>query len=151
VEPANATHIPLQLTSGSIVASIQVDMSDDVMLQFREDLLALLKTSGAGRIILDLSGVAVMDLAEFESLRRTVFMAELMGARSVLAGLRPGVVSSLVELDAPLDWIEAALNLEQAFGLLSEAAQYPEALAMPEVLTEQLGVPEEQEDEPPAA
>lgn len=123
MELTSATHIPLQLTGGSIVASIQGDMSDEVMLQLRDDILAFVKTSGVTSVILDLSGVVVMDLAEFDSLRRTVSMAGLMGARCMLAGLRPGVVSSLVELDAPLEWVEAALNLEHALGLLSEAAQ----------------------------
>lgn len=138
MEGTGAARIPLQLTHGAIVASIQIDLTDDIMQQFRDDLLALVKVSGATRIILDLSGVAVMDLAEFESLRRTVFMAGLMGARSVASGLRPGVVSSLVELDAPLDWVEAALNLEQAFGMFEETAADPPMPAGYETIEERL-------------
>ena len=137
MEAARASHIPLQLTRGSIVASIQVDLSDETMTQFRQDLLSLVKASGATRIILDVSGVHVMDLAEFESLQRTVAMAGLLGARSVVAGLRPGVVSSLVELDAPVDWVVAALNLEQAFALFQEAIGQPATAAPPERQEEQ--------------
>ena len=99
------------------------------MSQFRHDLLSLVKASGATRIILDVSGVLVMDLAEFESLQRTVAMAGLLGARSIVAGLRPGVVSSLVELDAPVDWVVAALNLEQAFALFQESVEQPATAA----------------------
>ena len=117
MEPSGATHVPLQLTGGAIVASIQLDLTDEVMLQFRHDLLSLIVSSGATRVIMDVSGVMVMDFDEFLSLQQTATMARLTGARTVVAGLRPGVVSSLVELDAPLDWVEAALNLEQAFEL----------------------------------
>jgi rsbT antagonist protein RsbS len=102
------------------------------MTQFRQDLLSLVKASGATRIILDVSGVHVMDLAEFESLQRTVAMAGLLGARSIVAGLRPGVVSALVELDAPLGWVVAALNLEQAFELFQETSEQPATAALPE-------------------
>ena len=138
MESTGATRIPLQLTHGAIVASIQIDLSDEIMQQFRDDLLALVKVSGATRIILDLSGVVVMDLAEFESLRRTVLMAGLMGARSIASGLRPGVVFSLVELDAPLDWVEAALNLEQAFSMFEETIPGTPAVAAPNVIKERL-------------
>ena len=45
-------------------------------------------------------------------------MARLMGARSVLAGLRAGVVSSLVELGAETDDVLAARDLDGAFRIM---------------------------------
>ena len=107
--------IPLQISQNCVVASIQVDLDTSVIHQFRADLLRLLESSNATAVILDVSGVMVMDLLEFEAIKETIDMARLMGARSILAGLQPGVVSSLVELDADLDGLEAALNLDDAF------------------------------------
>jgi len=121
VEQARTAHVPLQLTGGAIVASIQLDLSDEMMHQFRSDLLTLVASSGATRIILDLSWLSVLDLDEFRALEETAAMAGLLGARTVTAGLRPGVVASLVEMDAPLDWVEGALDLEQAFRLFDAA------------------------------
>jgi rsbT antagonist protein RsbS len=113
--------IPLQVSRDCVVASIQVDLSEAVLRQFRTDLLGMLHSSGASGVILDVSGVEIMDREDYEALRRTMAMARLMGARCILAGLRPGVVSSLVELDVDLEEIEAALNLDEALRLVEEA------------------------------
>ena len=117
---SSVTRIPLQVSRNCVVASIQVDLSDNVLRQFQADLLAMLEKSGASAVILDVSGVAVMDLDDFEALRRTMSMANLMGAKPIIAGLQPGVVSSLVELEANVGDVHAALNLDDAFRLVEE-------------------------------
>ena len=66
-------------------------------------------------MIFDLSGLEVLDIEEFEALRQTMSMVSLMGATSILAGMRPGIVSALIELDADVDGILAAYNLDDAF------------------------------------
>jgi rsbT antagonist protein RsbS len=112
--------IPLQLASDCVVASIQIDLDSAVLEQFRRDLLALLRDSGAKGVILDVSGLEIMDLEDFEALRRTIAMAAIMGAETVVAGFQPGVVSSLVELDANVESIRAALNLDDAFRVIAD-------------------------------
>ena len=114
----NVLRVPLQLVRNCAVASIQVDLSESVLAQFRTDLLAMLQRTNAASVILDMSGLEVMDLVEFEALRQTVGMARLMGARTIFSGFRAGVVSALVELDADVDSIDAALNLDAAFDAL---------------------------------
>ncbi len=117
---AGVQKIPLQLARDCVVASIQVDLDRDVLQQFREDLLRLLHTSGSNSVILDLSGLELMDLEDFEALRGTISMAAVMGAETVIAGLQPGIVSALVELDADVEGLVAARNLDDAFRLLEE-------------------------------
>ena len=112
--------IPLQLSRGCVVASIQVDLSDEVLIAFKDEMLRLLHSSGARGVILDVSGVELMDLEDFNALRRAMSMAELMGARCLLAGLQPGVVSALVDIGLDSRGVEAALNLDEAFHLLDE-------------------------------
>jgi rsbT antagonist protein RsbS len=111
--------IPLQLSQNCIVASIQVDLSEELLRLFREDLLKLLQSSEADGIILDLSGVEIIDAEDWEAIRGTMTMANLMGARSIVAGLRPGVVSALVELEVDVEDIDAALNLDEALKLMA--------------------------------
>ena len=96
--------IPLQISRNCIVASVQLDLRPDVLASLRTDLLDLLGKSGAQAVVIDLSGLQTIDREEFEALRRTSDMARLMGARSVLSGLNPGVVSSLVDLDVNLKY-----------------------------------------------
>jgi hypothetical protein len=61
-----------------------------------------------------------MDYEDFEALRRTMAMARLMGAPSVLAGLQAGVVSSLVELGAETEDIVAVMDLDDAFRIMDQ-------------------------------
>ena len=120
----NISRIPLQVSRDCVVASIQVDLSDEVLDQFRTDLLELIGVSGASGVILDLSGVEVMDFEDFEALRQTIAMADLMGATTVLSGLQAGVVSSLVELEAATEDIVGALDLDDAFRVMEELRVY---------------------------
>jgi rsbT antagonist protein RsbS len=119
-ESGSVTRIPLQVSRQYVVASIQVDLSEEVLDLFRTDLLELIGSSGASGVILDLSGVEVMDFQDFDALRRIIAMAKLMGSRTVLSGLKAGVVSSLVELEADTEDIVAALDLDDAFRIMEE-------------------------------
>jgi rsbT antagonist protein RsbS len=115
-------HIAVHEFEGSLVAVIQIELSDEVIYRFREDLLAEIRRRGAPSVIVDLSGLDVMDLHEFDELRRVFRMASIMGCRPILAGLQPGIVAALVQMDADTDGLETALSVEQALELLRPAA-----------------------------
>jgi rsbT antagonist protein RsbS len=115
---ARVRRIPLQLSRDCVVASIQIDLGDEILRQFRADLLEALRSSRAKGVILDLSGVQILDREDFEGLRQTMTMTAVMGARPLICGLQPGVVASLVELGADLDGVEAAADLDGAFELM---------------------------------
>lgn len=119
-ERGGIAKIPLQISRNCVIASIQIDLSDAVLRQFRMELLELIQSSGAHGVILDVSGIEVMDYEDFEALRKTMAMARLMGAPSVLAGLQAGVVSSLVELGAETENIVAAMDLDDAFRVMDQ-------------------------------
>jgi rsbT antagonist protein RsbS len=107
--------IPLQLSRGLAVASLQVELSESVLKRFRDELLAFVARTQAKGVIMDLSGLEVVDASEFESLRRVIDMVRIMGAEVLVAGLRPGVVSSLIDLEVNTDGVLAAMNLDDAF------------------------------------
>jgi rsbT antagonist protein RsbS len=119
-ERGGIAKIPLQISRDCVIASIQLDLSDAVLRQFQTELLELIQSSGAHGVILDVSGIEVMDYEDFGALHRTMAMARLMGAPSVLAGLQAGVVSSLVELGAETDDIVAAMDLDDAFRVMDQ-------------------------------
>jgi rsbT antagonist protein RsbS len=114
--------IAMQVARDIVVASIQVDLDDAVLAQFREDLLHRLQESGCHGVILDVSGLDTLDAEEFAALRRVITMTRIMGAESVLAGLRPGVVSALIESGIDTEGLTTAVDLDAAFTLLMEAA-----------------------------
>jgi rsbT antagonist protein RsbS len=118
---ADIPAVAMQVSSGVVVASIQVDLQGEVLARFREDLLARIHETGVGGVILDVSGLELLDSEEFASLRQIIFMTRLMGARSVIVGLRPGVVSSLIEAGADVEGVDAAVSLDVAFGMLASS------------------------------
>ena len=115
---SNVQRIPLQVARGCVVASIQIDLTPEVLRQFRIDLLERVQKISANGVILDVSGIDILDLDDFNGLRSTMEMAEIMGARPILSGLKPGVVSALIDLGADPEGVNAVLNLDDAFQLL---------------------------------
>jgi len=123
--------VAMQVSRGVVVASIQVDLDDDTLAQFQQDLLGRVHESGSRGVILDLSGLDTLDSEEFAALRRITVMTTIMGAESVLAGLQPGIVSALIEAGAETDGLRTAIDLDAAFALLE-----PEPELEPETETE---------------
>jgi rsbT antagonist protein RsbS len=118
-EPAR---VPLQLLRGCLVASVQVDLTDEVLHQFQQDLLQKVRDTRARAAILDLSGVSILDSSDFESVVRTLRMARLMSATPVIVGLRAGVAASLVELGARTGDVQLCTSLSRALELIDRAA-----------------------------
>jgi rsbT antagonist protein RsbS len=132
---ADIPGIAMQVSRDVVVASIQVDLDDDVLSRFRQDLLDRIHETGCRGVILDVSGLETLDSEELAALRRIIVMTGLMGAESVLVGLRPGVVSALIEAGADVDGLRAAIDLDAAFDML-EPEPEPEPEFEPEPGTE---------------
>jgi len=118
---ARSPRMPIQVVNGCVVASIQAELDEEVLDALRHDILDCIGRSRAHAVALDLSGVEIIDRTDFDRVVRMLAMARLMGARPVLVGMRPGVVSALVDLGVSGDEIETALSLDGAFALLAAA------------------------------
>jgi rsbT antagonist protein RsbS len=118
-------HVPLQLSRDCVIASIQIDLQGEALLAFRDDLLRYVATTRASGVIIDVSGLQIIDADDWDALRRTMAMTKLLGARPVITGLRPGVVSSLIELGVDVEGVETAPSLDEGFAMFdaSDARQ----------------------------
>jgi len=143
---ADIPGVAIQVSRDVVVASIQVDLDDEVLARFRDELLHRLHETGSPGVILDVSGLETLDSNEFTALRRIITMCTIMGAESVLVGLRPGVVSALIEAGADVDGLRAAINLDAAFALLQPEPE-SEAEADPDTDLEE-NLPPESEQTP---
>ena len=113
----------MQVSRNVVVASIQVDLDDDVLARFREELLDRVHETGSRAVILDVSGLETLDSHEFAALRRIIAALAIMGSESVLVGLQPGVVSALVEVGADVEGLQTAIDMDAAFALLEPEPQ----------------------------
>lgn len=106
--------IPIIELWGHLLVSLQGDISDSQMERLRGGVLERIRDRGTDGLVLDASGVWLMDSHLCAVLGRLATAARLMGARPVLCGLSPGVVLTLQEMGIELAGIEAALSLEDA-------------------------------------
>ncbi len=130
-DTAATNRIPLQLIQGCLVASIQVDLTEQVLGHFRQELLERIASTRVHGVVLDVSGVEVMDCTDFEMLKTTMSMASVMGATPIIVGLKPGIVSALVDMEVDTRDVRAALNLDDALRMLN-ASEPSEATTEPE-------------------
>jgi rsbT antagonist protein RsbS len=111
--------VAIRISHDIVVASIQIDLEEEVLVRFREDLLRCIHATGSRGVILDVSGLEILDSAEFSALREIMAMSKIMGAESVLVGLQPGVVSSLIEAGVEVEGMRSTINLDAAHAMLA--------------------------------
>ena len=117
---SDVERVPLQAVRGCVIASVQIELGDEVLRVFQHDLLAELRKTRARAVILDLSGVEILDRSDFRSINRTLRMARLMSAEPLIVGLRAGIAASLAELGAELEGVRACQTLQQALELVDK-------------------------------
>src|SRR5690348_6683825 len=106
--------IPLIRLYGNLIVSVQVSLSDRIVEQLRSDVTRAVEEGGVSGIIVDLSGVDMMDSYITRSVRDLAVIARMMGVNTVVCGLRRAVVVTLVEMGLGISGIAFALNLEGA-------------------------------------
>lgn len=73
---------------------------------------------GTTSMVLELSGVKLMDRHEYARIKRLLQTAKFLGVEAMLVGLRPGIIAHLVQSDADLCGVHAALGLDDALARL---------------------------------
>jgi rsbT antagonist protein RsbS len=123
--------IPVIELWGRLIVSLQGDVSDTQMDQLRDDLLERVRQRAASGLVIDASGMWLVDSHLCAMLGRIVSAAALMGTRAVLAGLQPQVVITLGEMGIGLEGVATALSLEEALESLGVAGIHRESAATP--------------------
>jgi rsbT co-antagonist protein RsbR len=83
-------------------------------IEMTERLLERIAASGAESVIVDLTGVDVVDTMTANHLLQMIRAASLLGAFSVLSGISPQIAQTLVQLDVDLVEITTVRNLKEA-------------------------------------
>jgi rsbT antagonist protein RsbS len=102
-----------------LVVTAGSELSEQALLGMTETALENVRSHGVRTVIFELSALQVLDRYEFRELRAIQQMIRMLGASSVLVGLRPGIVMYLVEFDEDLSDIRAFQTLEDALNALT--------------------------------
>jgi anti-anti-sigma regulatory factor len=82
--------------------------------EMTERLLASVSTLRARYVVLDLTGVEHLDKVTADHLLRILRAVPLLGGRTMIAGIHPGVAQTMVELDLDLTSVRMVRNLRSA-------------------------------------
>ncbi len=119
-------HIPLIRLHGNLIVSIQVSLTDGLVATLQDDVTRAIADSDVAGLIIDLSGVDLMDSYISRAVRDLALTARLMGVDTVVCGMRPAVVTTLVEMGLDVPGVTSALHLEHALEILRDHASWAE-------------------------
>lgn len=120
--------VGMYVTRGCLVVPVQVELHDDLVPRVQAAILQRINETGIKGVIIDLSGVAVMDSSLARAIFDTAEMAFLLGAKTAITGLRPGVAAALIDLDFEPGDVPTAISLEEGFRILEPVVWPKEAL-----------------------
>jgi len=107
--------VPILPVSGNTLVMPLVGALDSVRLRdIQQRALGALEHSSARRLLLDITGVPVVDSQVAQGLLTVVQAARLLGAEVVLIGIRPEVAQALVQLGIDLTNVVTNVDLQTA-------------------------------------
>jgi rsbT antagonist protein RsbS len=110
------------VSTASIIAVLQGNLDEAALEEVQQRLLGgLAERSGVRGVVIDVSGVTLLDADEFVRLRQIMSMVDLMGSRCMAIGLRPGIAAALAQLDVPTAGFSAAISLDAAHEAMGPA------------------------------
>jgi len=117
-DSSNNLNTSITLVKGCLIVTLPNDITDaDIKVGVGNILIRIEKYSIRG-VILNLSMISSVDTYLFKVLEKASKTISLMGAVVVWVGLRPGVVSALIDLNIDVSKIKAAMDLEQGLSMI---------------------------------
>jgi rsbT antagonist protein RsbS len=110
--------VPILKQGSYLIASIQSALSDNEVLELRDNLVEQVGTLRARGIVVDVAGLDVIDSFVARSLQTISLTARLRGAETVIVGIQPDVAMAMVHFQLNFEPLRTALDLEEGLALL---------------------------------
>ncbi len=116
--------IPVVELYGTLLVPIQVALSDQLILNLKDDVSRAIQRTNACGLVIDLSGVDILDSYLSCAIHHICSIAKLMGLRSVLTGMNAAMAMTLVEMGLAFKEIDTARCIEDALDSLRSIDQH---------------------------
>jgi rsbT antagonist protein RsbS len=117
--------IPILKLGDFLLVTIQTELHDELAMALQDDLTNKLSKTGARGLLIDISGLEIVDSFIGRSLAQIAGIARVMDAATVLVGMRPAVAITLVELGMTLPDIKTALDVDKGMLVLRNSLGLP--------------------------
>ncbi|MGW3667632.1 STAS domain-containing protein [Streptomyces sp. NPDC005141] len=118
----SGAHVPVLKLGNVLMVTLQGDLHDEAAERLQRDIGEAIAASSVSGVVIDISGVEIVDSFLGRVFAEVAAHAKLLAARTVVAGMRPAVAITLVELGLTLPGLRTALDAEEAMRLLSPAS-----------------------------
>lgn len=115
-----AMRIPIIKLYANLIVPIQGVLGDSVITQLQSDVTLRIEQDDPKGLVIDVSGMEMMDSFMTRTIRDLALTAKLMGVHTVVSGLKPAIAITLVEMGLEIPGIQTTLNLERALEALSQ-------------------------------
>ena len=113
--------ISVMAVRGILLVTVPADPSDQTISTLQNEVLSAMDRTRSRGLILDIATVEVLDSFFARTLSETAQMVTLMGGRTVITGMRPGVAITATELGLRMPHASTALNVDRALDALLES------------------------------
>jgi len=136
--------LSVHISNGCLVVPVQGDIDDEIMQSIQKKILVNVEKQGVKGVVIDLSGVKIVDPYHADIINKTAKMIKLLGASTVLSGIRPGVAISLSDYHFEFDQIyrisrtfEDGVEMLQSIIAVDEEAESKEETEVEEIEVEE--------------
>lgn len=102
----------------SVVVTAPSNLGNGNLEDLCDVALSAFETAEATSLVLELSGVNIMDTYEFGRLKALADTARFLGVKTIFVGLNAGIISHLSTSDADVSGVCATLAIDDALALL---------------------------------
>ncbi|QIK65880.1 STAS domain-containing protein [Nocardioides sp. HDW12B] len=118
------TRIPILRIGDVLLVTIQVELEDHIATQLLEDLGEKLVATGARGVLIDISGLDIVDSFIGRMISMIASTSRVLDAQTVLVGMQPAVAITLVELGLTLPGVRTALDVDRGMDLLDRLLEH---------------------------
>lgn len=118
-------HIPILKVDSFLLATIQIELHDELAMSLQDDLTEKLLKTGSHGVLIDISALEIVDSYIGRMLSQISAIVRIMDATMVLVGMRPAVAITLVELGMTMPGVRTALNVDKGLALLRRSLNEP--------------------------
>lgn len=118
----------MNIINGCLLVSIDVDTDDADIISQQQSIVKQVHQHRLKQVIMDLSSVQIIDSAQMRMLDNTMKTLSLLGAESLLAGIRPELAAVMAELKSNVINQLAVLTVEDGLTRFRQMDQQARAL-----------------------